>query len=370
MRTISTALLSAQQSSSRVAAIRISINDVDYSDRLLFIEHHEEAYRDYATIHLNNSDRALDAVNAYDTNLLGYRFRVAYGYYTGEIVAEPNGDGAGKEYVDSPDMWVKNQHMISAPGQSFLELYCEGQWSYAKEKRVMALADSEGNATGDIESLDPNDVTTDPYFLAIFDRTKTVYELLTGVLTAMGWTLSAAPSPDDEILTTFKPYLSLEALPYAATVLRDNLIAMTKCYLRAKANLVWEIVYPQSTDVAVATFYSSQAPYFLEFMSSQNILIPNRIVVFANDPLDEYGTTGVWPQPVMVGDTGEYTGNYTEIIEAVPMRMITVQEDADKIAAAILARYKAEQLSGYLVVYHDCRLELYDKIDVVDTRGY
>lgn len=46
-----------------------------------------------------------------------------------------------------------------------------------------------------------------------------------------------------------------------------------------------------------------------------------------------------------------------------------MQLDADNRAAAILARIKAESLSVGLVISHDCRIELYDNIQVTDTRG-
>ena len=117
VRTLSPALLAAQQVTSRTSAVRVLINGVDYSSRVLFIEHHEEPYRDYASILLQNNDRGLDKVSTLANNLLGYRFRIAYGYFTGRIVAEPNGDGSGNEYVETADLCVKAQKMISSEGQ-------------------------------------------------------------------------------------------------------------------------------------------------------------------------------------------------------------------------------------------------------------
>lgn len=359
-RTLSADLLTAQQATQRKPAIRILINDVDYSDRLLFLEHHEEPYRDYATIILSNSDRGLDDVATEDNNLTGYRFRIAYGYYTGQTVAEPNGDGAGNEYVDSADLWVKSQQMISSPGQLVCVLYCEGQWAYLREQRVMALPDPSA-----IEVFDPSKVTDDPYFISTFEGTKSVYSLIESVLeSAMGWTLDAAPATDDGILTDFSPHYSLEELPYAAAVLRD-LIMMTKCYLRPKANLTWEIVYPQDTDTVDESFYSYQSPYFLEYAEKTNLITPNRIIVFAGNP----DKLTVWPEPIIVGDSGAYIGNYDEVKEPTLAWTITSQTDADNRAEAIKTRYQAELQAGYLIVYHDARVELYDKVQVFDSRG-
>lgn len=367
-RTLSTALLAAQQATKRKPAIRILINSVDYSSRLLSLEHHEEAYRDYATIMLNNADRGLDSVSTGTTNLLGYRFRIAYGYYTGEIVAEPNGNGAGNEYVDSADLWVKSQHLVSSPGQLVCVLYCEGQWSYAREQRMMALLE-------EMEVLDPDAVIDDPYFTKIFEGTKTVYELIESVIeNALEWTLEAIPvlpepTIDDGIMVSYKPYYSLEETPTAANILRD-LIEMTKCYLRPRANLTWGIIYPQEDDDVDETYYSYQAPYFLEYAEKINLVIPNRIVVFANNPAFLQNPSAPWLEDeIITGVTDEYTGNYTEVLEATTAPLIDNQFDATKRAEAILTRYKAERLAGYLIVYHDARVELYDRVEVVDNRS-
>jgi len=48
---------------------------------------------------------------------------------------------------------------------------------------------------------------------------------------------------------------------------------------------------------------------------------------------------------------------------------ITNQTDANNRAAAILTRIQAEQLAGRLVIPHDARVELYDKVTVHDARG-
>lgn len=357
-RTISAELLAAQQATKRKPYIRVVINSIDYSDRVLFVEHHEEPYRDYASIVLSNADRGLDSVGAKENNLLGFRFKIGYGYYTGQTVAEPNGDGAGNEFSYSADLWVKSQQMVSSPGQLVCVLYCEGQWGYLREQRVMALADNVG-------VVDPDEIEDPQVIITIED--KTVYELIESTLEdAFSWTLNAAPSPDDDILTSFKPVFSFGGYPYAAAVLTD-LAGMTKCYLRPKADLTWEIVYPQSSDSADETFYSYTAPYFLEYAEALSLVIPNKIVVFAGNPDD----LPEWPTPVIVGEAVGDTGNYVEVLEPQLAPTITNQDDAAKRAAALLTKYtNAGVLTGYAIVHHDARVELYDYVKIVDTRGY
>ena len=354
MRTISGSLISAQQSTKRKPYVNLVINSINYSDRVLIDEHHVEQYRDYATIVLNNADRGLDNVD-----LKGYRFRVGYGYYTGQIVAPPNGDNTGNEYSENADLWVKAQQFVSSPGQLVCVLYCEGQWSYLREQRVMAYL-------GEIAVGDPNQVGNDPYFSGIFDATKSVYQLIESVIEqAFGWTLEATPSPDDNILNGFHPMYSLVSLPYAAVVLME-LIEMTKCFIRPRANLTWEIVYPQTTDTTQETYYSDQAPHFTEYADAPIMPVPNRTVIFAGNPegLDD------WPVPVIVGDSGAYSGNYVEVMDFELAPTITTQADAAARAAALQNRNdNAAQLAGYLIAPLNCRLELYDRIQVRDRRG-
>jgi len=376
VRTLSPALLAAQQVTSRTSAVRVLINGVDYSSRVLFIEHHEEPYRDYASILLQNNDRGLDKVSTLATNLLGYRFRIAYGYFTGRIVAEPNGDGSGNEYVETADLWVKAQKMISSEGQLECELYCEGQWMYLREQLLTVQADQ-------VVIANPTNKEDEGFLGDTFNGTKTVYQLIQSVIVnAMGWTLNAFPGAQDYIINSFYPVYTLRPMASAAAVLADDemsLIKMTKCYLRAKANRIWEIVYPQSSDPVDRTFYSDQAPYFYEFAETINLITPNRVIVIANDPNDKYRTLGAWPQPIMIGDTGAYNathpgqpdgGHYDEVLEAELAPTITIQEDADNRAEARLVRKKSESRAGYLITSHDCSIELYDKVEVEDQRGH
>ncbi|KKN74190.1 hypothetical protein LCGC14_0392760 [marine sediment metagenome] len=342
-RSLSGTLTTAQKGTGRVPYIRIFINSVDYTGRLLFIEHIEEAYRDRAIIVLRNNDRALDPGTV---DLRGYEFEVGYGFTT----------GAGNEYVgdgtNEPGpaaLFVKNQQTISAEGQVVCQLYCEGMWMYAREQRIRAY----GSA---------------PYFVGAYDgTTDTVYDIIEDIIEgALGWTLDPKPSPDDGILDTFKPVFDINQIPYeSAASLLYRLITMTKCYFRLRANNVWTIVYPQTSDSVNQTFYSDQEHYFLEYMEKYNEVVPNRIVVYANNPelLDP------WPEPVMTGDTGAYSGNYTEVLQPYVVASITVQADASNRAAAIKTRLDSESLAGRLIVPHDCGMELYDKVSVVDTRG-
>ncbi len=127
--TITQALIDAQNGA-RTPHIRIFINGVDYTSRLLYLEHHEEAYRDRAVIGLSNRDNSLDSLN-----LDGEEFEIAYGYITGNNVAEPLGNGATAEHVYAPTLWVKSHQIISIQGERIYQIYAEGMWMYLRERK-------------------------------------------------------------------------------------------------------------------------------------------------------------------------------------------------------------------------------------------
>ncbi len=405
--TISQALIDAQNGA-RTPHIRIFINSVDYTSRLLYLEHHEEAYRDRAVIGLSNRDNSLDSLN-----LDGKEFEIAYGYITGNNVAEPLGNGATAEYVYTPTLWVKSHQIISIQGERIYQIYAEGMWMYLRERKVIAGLNIwqasrvyiVGEATG---SVTPNGhrflvttagtsgasepawdtasgaTTTDgtvtwtenglasPY-TNTFNATHTVYGLIELIIEgALGWTLEDTP-PDDGIIDTFKPVFDINQLPFEnAAALLYRLIWMTKEYYRPRKSKTIQMVFPQTSDAVDETYYSDKAHWFSEYTEKSILLIPNSIIVLCNqDPNGQWATDAfplITGTATDSGDTPSSFDDYGEVIQVFLAGNIRTQADADLRAAAILTRYKSETLGGRLVIPHDAQVELYDRISIDDTR--
>jgi len=352
---ITQALIDTQQDAIRTPYIKIYINATDYSSRLLYLEHHEEAYRERAIIGLSNRDGTLDAVN-----LLGKVFNIGYGY-------DSSGHGgAATDKVDTAPLWVKSYQIITVMGERIYQIYAEGAWMRLREQKVIT------NVTGP----QAGDATHDPYGKT-FAGTHTIYELLELIIEgALSWDLVATP-PDDGIIDTLHPTFEVNQLPYEnAAALMYRLMWMTKCYLRleAKSGAIttpsFRVIYPQDADAAVVTYQSDKDDCtgdeitFTEYVEKPTLLIPNSIVVLANRDAD-----GGW-DAMAVGEAEDATSiaAYAEIIQVYIDGSLPDEAAADLRAQAILTRLEGETLAGRLVLPHDARLELYDKPDIVDNR--
>jgi len=339
MRDISSTQKAAQESTSATPYIFVRIDSANYSSntgKLLGIEHHELQYSSDAVIILRNDDRSLD-----DVDLVGQDVGVGYGHVT----------SVGNEYEDMTSrMYVKSQHFHSFEGKCICVLQCEGVWDVLREKRAILLADP-------------------PSYDVVYDRTKTIYELIKMLLASCDYDLDPLGDQDDGIINDFKPYFELNYFPYeniASIIYR--LIQMTKCFIRAKSVGDFKIIYPHEDDDVDEKYYSRKAHFFHEYTEKKNLLIPNKVAVYGNR--DETGIP--WENPVVgTAEDADQIAKYDagEILWTFPAPTILTEEDATNRAAAILARFKGETLAGRLVVPHDARVELYDRVRIYDSRG-
>ena len=346
MRTIHADLKTAQEAASTTPYIYMSINSVDYGtdNRLISFEWIEEPYRDSAIIVLDNSDRALDPGTL---DLRGYPFFIGTGYNTtsGNRYC---GDGSGTD--GTPTLWVKSQNAVSMEGRAICILECEGMWAMLREIKYLAVGDA-------------------PYYDTPFGGVESVREIIILALAEASMTLNATYT-DDSIIDALKPYFTVNNPPFESlATLLYRLILMTKQYYRPEASLVFKLVYPQEADSVDETYYSDQAPQFLEYVEKRNLLVPNDIKIYwgANDD-------GTWDEdnlalPGSAVDQASIDA-YTRVREVFLAPDLTTQADADLRASAILSRYKSETLAGRLVLpYHDCSVELYDRVQINDFRG-
>ena len=308
----------------------------NYSSRLLQLEHHEEPYNDYATIILKNEDLEI-------VDLTGYWVEIGYGHTT----------GAGDEYAATPRLWVKAQSEISMEGKLAVVLYLEGVWAVLAE-RMMIIGS-------------PPFYVDEPYTgITVYSILEDIIETELSAATGFSFTLDALGTQNDGIVNNYTPVFEFnESDVESMSDIIQTLMAMTKCYLRAESGLQFKVVYPQTTDSINETYYSDQTYYFFEYSEVRNVVIPNRIILFANAGEDESWSNYITAD---IQDTSE-VAKYMEVAAIYYAAEITNQTDADNRANAILAKSLAELTSGRLIIPHDARMELYDRVEIQDTRG-
>jgi len=338
MRTISSSLQAAQEAASGTPFVGLIFRNpaggyVNYTDRKKLVEHHEEPYNDWAIILLDNSDKAV-------VDLTGWHIQICYGH---------SGD-----CVQTPRLWVKSQAEISREGKLAVAVSLEGAWSLMGEQMLRVGS--------------PPLYNDQPY------TTQTVYSILRSLIvtelvaaTGFNFSLSSLGDQDDGIINTFVPQFSPNQVAFDDfNTLVQVLMAMTMCYLRARTGLVFQIIYPHEDDEVNESYYSYKAHYFFEYVESRNIIVPNHVIVFCNQ--QEEG----WVAELIITGEAQDTAQidkYMEVIGLYTAPTITSQTDATNRANAILSKLQAEIMSGRLVIPHDCRVELYDRVKVYDTRG-
>ena len=321
--------------------VDLSTDSAAYGNRILLIDHTEEPYDDFATIIFRNHDRTIPSMK-------GYWTEVGYGYTT----------GAGNEYLGDgtnepapPRLWIKHQQTVSAGGKLWEVLELEGMWAKLREQ-VIRL----GNP---------------PLYTKEY-TTNTIYEIIRVILQELSFDYDAGqtttPTEDDGIITSLQPQFDINAQPFEfAAPLIYRLLHMTPSYLKALDDLKFEVKYPQDSDAVDLTFYSDQAPYFYEYIERVNVLVPNHFLVYGNE-----GTDGLWANYLVSAspngvDQTEIDA-YDEIYKIVLSGSLTTQADVNSRAAVLLARAKFEAMAGRMYAPHDARVELYDRLSVLDSR--
>ncbi len=352
VRSVSGTLEAAQSASQRTPYIHmvftsydagttydLSMNSSAYGNRILLIDHAEEAYNDYAVIILKNYPRDLP------DDLDGYWTEIGYGDVT----------GGGSEYADTSRLWVKHHQFISAAGKVLCILELEGMWAKLRETLLR--------------------IGSPPYYIAKNDAgdfggsSATVYGIIDYILSNEvdpAMSLDAL-AEDDGIINDLEPAVEVNSTqPFEdAGQVIYRLIKMTLSFLRPKASMAWEVKYPQEDDAEDLAYYSNQSPKFYEYAERKNLLIPNRIYVFANA-----GSDGLWTNIITAqADDTDSQGRYGVVPDFELAPEIDNQADADSRAQAVLQRWRAEWVGGRLIIPHDCRMELYDRVGIYDFRG-
>lgn len=153
-----------------------------------------------------------------------------------------------------------------------------------------------------------------------------------------------------------------------------DLMNLTNCVLRAEPGLAFKVVYPQDTDATDETYASSAAlghPFY-EYLNVSISMRPNHVEVFGKQ---DASVSGNWYDPdhydgaTPATTPQNYDGTFMPVVKSDWYPGLQTPGECGAQAAAIGRQLREQRLSQRLIIPMDTRVELYDRIAVIDTRG-
>ncbi len=359
------------------------------TNRLIHVQQVEERYNDPGVILLSNYDRAIPA------NITGYYVDIGWGHNTTSGNKWDTAAGAV-----APRMWVMPQSDISgAPKGSRPNLYTSlamsGVWGAVLNRQPILLVSSPWGGIP-LHRYDEENTIFGLTGLTIYGCLEYLIETGLSDQTGLSFTLDALGTQDDGQISTIIPFPSdntkiirhiNEGSPWYFETYGDlirSLLELTNCILVPRAGLAFRIIFPQSSDTADETYYSSVSDGhpFYEVENRRLNMTPNHIEIFGG--LDE--TTG---KPTVSGhwfDTDHYSEWVTPAITATydgPFMPVTASGGTDSElweigldtvgkcvtrAAELGWQLKDQILGTRVIVPMDARVELYDRVTIEDGR--
>lgn len=222
----------------------------------------------------------------------------------------------------------------------------------------------------DIMAMLPITHGSAPYYKYTYTSTTPYGIIEDAIENYTPFTLDALGSVDDGIINTVTHDFEVNRQPYDSVLeVVQGALAYTKCYLRAKAGLAFEVIHPQESDSVDETYEAPLTPVtgkhgFYSYNEAHNLLIPNDITVYANA-----GSDREWTSMVTANEAdAQEKARFMTIPDYYTAAGVTSQGDADLLAEAYMAREKSEKMSGKGVIPHDCRIELFDNALFADNR--
>lgn len=336
MRTLSGGLTAAQQSDS--ASPYVTVETIlgvgswtfTSNDRLYSIEHREEPYGGKATIRLKNHDKWFAG-----KDLRGWEVKIGYGY------------GSEVSYV--APMWVLVQHDSSVEGQLLTELECVDFWQKLAWFGV---------------GPDPN--TGDIVYAPAWDRNLTIRQIINTVLGQVDSTPAVGDvivDSNDGIIDVFKPYYETQMNLPVRKIIRE-MLEMTKSGMRMRQDGM-HILYLNPADTP--SYYYDSVHNFLTEVRQKALVLPNWVIFVDHYPTEEEAEA--YKGEAKDLESIARIGNV--ILVKKPAEYVGVASDAEatQLADSYLARVDAEVNQGRIIVPHNCGQEIYDQIQVNDSRA-
>ncbi|KKL00840.1 hypothetical protein LCGC14_2628450, partial [marine sediment metagenome] len=274
------------------------------TNRLRHVEQTEERQNDSGIILLSNYDKAVPS-------LIGYQVDLGWGLNT----------TSGIQWASAvtPRLWVMVQSDISggpksAKPQLYTVLQLQGVWQVVLNRQPLRLpstANTPPDPTIPLYRYDDENTISALTGKTIYGVIEYLIETALSAQTGKVWTLDALGDQDDGQINSTIPFPSggkplrtinvdtpFEFQTYGSII--RNLLEETSCILIPRASLAFKIIYPQTSDTADETYYSSASsghPFYEVENRSLN-MVPNHVEIFGGEDLEGQATvSGHWFDP-------------------------------------------------------------------------
>ena len=329
--------------------------------RILHIETKSAPYSGEGLIRLANQDGHFD-----NTDLRGCKVTLQWSY------------AGGTGSVDEP-WWVVRQSNISVEGKLIVEVQLANAWSMLVHSRGINVADDS----------DMTSYTTG--INRIWDRDTTVLNIITEIITAstgflaqwnQGYLTTLGSEPAGAFaIQTYEP-LAYSTLDDNDMLLLRRLLQLSRSAITFRNDTGATINYiDPSTPGPYYTYELDgvEHPFYIH-VKGNAIIIPNRIIYADREPDPSKGQVanfvGLAEDGTSIAQIGSLTAIYYDgTIGSIAGTTPTGAEitagnlEATARAETHLARMRAEAELGELYVPMNCCVELYDEIEINDTRS-
>lgn len=411
MRTLHADLTTAQQEAARTPYVRVrfdipgSADEVfttaDSPARVKLVLDWEEPYGGGATIRISNYDQHFKTID-----LRGRAVDIGWGFLCA---------GDENRYVKTRRVWVLNQRDISMEGELVTEFLCIDDWYRMAAARLinagvkltgtivngsdfvlgetitgsvsgatgkLALVGSDfivvtsvsgtfQTANGGADDADGADASCDALTAVtsqsaaggvIYNEDTTIINILKSVTSGIVDDVTLDEDDPDDTIDTYEPLIEA-GLGTSVRWLVRQLLMMSKCGARIENDDELHVLYLDTGDAAQYSFDSDHA--FLVDIREQAIIIPNKVYFVDNLP-DSTGEVATYVGTAEDADSVAAIGTFSTI-EVNPS--IGSDAEAVALAEAWIAHRVAEAAQGRVIAPMECGLELYDMIEVADSRA-
>jgi len=333
MRTLSGTLIAAQQSASKTPAINVSIGfGLTSLAPIMSIEHIESVQGGSAVIVVNTANQQYPP-GAFK----GLRLIISWGY--------------GDELIESAPLWVVTEKHNSEPGKNTVELQCLDQISLlAQGILVKSLTEAEEGTLGPPMWNIPNapaDAST----------AATILEIITEIMTGLQ---SVILDKSDGRIDVDKPPYAVQMNQKRLEIILD-LLDRTQCgmYMRSDGLHIKYLDPDGTTDY----IYSLATHPFFIAAGGDGYALPNYFIA-----VDRYPQG--FDQSTYFGSArdAESSAWFGTVAIAAEDESIESDDQAADIAALALSRAQSAVGGGAVVAPMNCGQELYDIVEVLDTR--